>query len=232
MPRKPRSLQLTDAGYHLLSRGHNRETLFGDADDCQCFLTLLARYRQRFPFQLFHYCLMTNHFHLLLRLEEPRRLSALMAGLLLAYVRYFNRRYRFVGHLFQGRFKSPIVQRETYWLSCGRYIERNPLEAGLVVEPWTYRWSSCRVYALGASDPLVSIDPSYEELSPDPVRRQELWRAFLLGEDEREAAIRRGDWALGDAVFQKRIAAVLGRPLPRQRGRPRKGTGQAGVGEF
>ena len=97
---------------------------------------LLDRYRRRFGFRLYHYCLMTNHFHLLLQLADPRRLSSLMAGLLLAYVRYCNRQHNFVGHLFQGRFKSPLVQREGYWLSCGRYSERNPLEAGLVAAPW------------------------------------------------------------------------------------------------
>src|SRR6266849_1484219 len=87
MPRKPRWLQLArDAAYHVLSRGHNREVLFADGADLGYFLGLLARYRQRFGFRLLHYCLMTNHFHLLLQLDDPRQLSSLMAGLLLAYV--------------------------------------------------------------------------------------------------------------------------------------------------
>ena len=108
MPRKPRWLQLADqAAYHVMSRGHNRETLFADAEDSRYFLGLLDRYRQRFGFRLYHYCLMTNHLHFLVQLDEPRRLSSLMAGLLLAYVRYYNRRHGFVGHLVQGRFKSP-----------------------------------------------------------------------------------------------------------------------------
>jgi putative transposase len=145
MPRLPRWMQLArDAAYHGMARGHNRETLFADADDFRYFLGLLDRYRRRFAFRLYHYCLMSNHLHLLLQLDDPRRLSSLMAGLLLAYVRYGNRRHGFVGHLFQGRFKSPLVQREGYWLSCGRYIERNPLVAGLVRQPWDYPWSSCR----------------------------------------------------------------------------------------
>jgi putative transposase len=72
-----------------------------------------------------------------------------MAGLLRAYVHYFHRRTGFVGHLWQGRFRSPAVGVEQYFLSCARYIERNPVEAGLVVEPWEYAWSSCRAYALG-----------------------------------------------------------------------------------
>jgi putative transposase len=139
MPRRPRRWQWTDeACYHLINRGPNRETLFGDETDRLAFLGLLRRYRQRFCFRLYHYCLMANHFHLLRQLPDPARLSPLMAGLLRAYVHYFHRRYGFWGHLFQGRFKSPAVQCETYLLSCGRYIERNPVEAGLVKETWDY----------------------------------------------------------------------------------------------
>jgi putative transposase len=103
-------------------------------------------------------------FHLLLHLDDPRRLPALMAGLPIAYVRYCNGRHGFVGHLVQGRFQSPLVQREGYWLSCGRYIERNPLAAGLVAAPWDYPWSSCRAYACVAADPLLIEDPCYTEL--------------------------------------------------------------------
>ena len=229
MPRRPRGMQLAeDAGYHVFSRGHNREALFADPDDLRYFLGLVARYRQRFDLQLYHYCVMTNHFHLLVQLDNPRRLSALVAGLLLAYVRYFNGRHGFVGHLWQGRFKSPAVQREGYWLSCGRYIERNPVEAGMVALPWEYPWSSCPAYALGKSDPLLTEGPCYLELSPDPARRPELWREFLLGEDVREAVVRRQDWALGDDDFRQRMAQVLGRPAPRRRGRPRKAPARAG----
>jgi len=223
MPRKPRWMQLAaDAAYHVLNRGQNRQTVFADTDDRRYFRSLLARYRQRFGFRLYHYCLMSNHFHLLLQLHDPRRLSALMAGLLLAYVRYCQRRHRCVGHVWQGRFKSPLVQRESYWLSCGRYIERNPLEAGMVTEPWSYPWSSCRYYALGEPDALVSEDPCYTELSPDRERRQQLWRSFLMEADPRAEVVRRGDWAVGDESFRQQMGLLLGRPIPRQVGRPRK----------
>jgi putative transposase len=95
-------------------------------------------------------------FHLLLQLPRPQQLSRLMAGLLRAYVHYYHGRYDFVGHLFQGRFKSPAIEADSYLLSCGRYIERNPVEAGLVTEPWLYRWSICRAYALGEEDALLA----------------------------------------------------------------------------
>ena len=96
------------------------------------------------------------------------------------------------------------------------------------MQPWDYPWSSCRAYALGEPDALLSEDPCYSELCADPARRRVLWQEFLLGEDARAAAIRRGDWALGDDDFHQRVAQVLGRPAPRRRGRPAKVVGAEG----
>ena len=220
MPRKARRLLWTQAAcYHVINRGHNRETVFADDDDRRFFLQLLGRYRDRF----FHYCLMSNHFHLLLRLVDPRLLSPLMAGLLGSYVHYFNRRYRFVGHLWQGRFKSPAIEMETYLLSCGRYIERNPLGPGLVDEPWDYPWSSCAAYAKGDADPLLTENPYYLELAKTPARRRKLWQRFLLDEDPKERVIASDEWLLGTNTF--RNEAHHSRPIGRRRGRPRKSQG-------
>jgi len=108
MPRTARRCRWTEAAcYHGLNRGHARETIFHDEEDCAYFLDLLARYRDRFGFRLYHYCPMSNHFHLLLQLPDPRGLSRLVAGLLVAYWHHYRRHYHLVGHLFQGRFKSP-----------------------------------------------------------------------------------------------------------------------------
>ena len=144
MPRKPR---------HLLWSEEAR------------FLELCNRYRERFSLKIYYYCLMDNHFHLLAQLQDARQLSSMAAGLLRSYVRYFNCRYGFVGHLWQGRFKSPAIQKETYLLSCGRYIERNPLAAGIFAEPWDYEWSSCRAYALGEPGLLLAENSYYLDLS-------------------------------------------------------------------
>jgi hypothetical protein len=94
----------------------------------------------------------------------------------------------------------------------------------MVSQPWDYPWSSCRAYASGQPDPLLTMDPNYMELSPQAERRQRLWREFLLGEDPREGRIREGDWAIGDDDFQKQLAQALGWPTPRRRGRPRRQT--------
>src|SRR5439155_6771216 len=169
----------------------------------------------------YHYCLMSNHFHLLVDCAKPRDLSRGMAGLLRSYVHYFHRRHGFVGHLWQGRFKSAAVEGEDYVLSCGRYIERNPLTAGLACQPWDYRWSSCRAYALGASDVLLSYNVWYGTLATEAAVRQQRWRDFLLGEDAREEAIRRGDWIEGSESYQRRMQQMEARPT-RRKGRPRK----------
>ncbi|HLJ96596.1 MAG TPA: transposase [Gemmataceae bacterium] len=221
MPRSPRRSLWTEAAcYHVMNRGQNRATLFVEDADFSYFLGLLGRYSRRFEVCLYHYCLLSNHFHLLLQLPRPRQLSQMMAGMLVAYVRYVQRRYNFVGHVFQGRFKSPAVDAETYLLSCGRYIERNPVTAGLTAEPWTYRWSSCRAYALGESDALLTSNPWYEQLSIERARRQELWRQFLLGEDPKEEALHASEWAIGDEDFRRRLQRPAGRSVPRDRGRP------------
>jgi len=221
MPRLPRRCQWTESAcYHVMDRGHNRETVFADDDDRAHFLKLLARYRERFELRLYHYCLMDNHFHLLLQLPDPRRMSGMMAGMLRSYTHYAHRRYGFVGRLWQGRFKSPAVETDAYLFSCGRYLQRNPLEARLVALPWEYRWSSCRAYALGEPDALLAPNPWYEALSPELARRQGLWREFLMEVDPKEEDVRRSDWVVGGEAFRRRMRESAGRPAPRRRGRP------------
>ncbi len=223
MPRIPRRFQWAcEACFHLMDRGHNRQAVFLDDQDRAAFLGLVARYRRRFGFRLYHYCLMDNHFYLLARLADPEHVSPLMAGLLRAYVHHCHRRHGFVGHLWQGRFKSPAVQCRDYLLRCGRYIERNPLEAGLVALPWDYPWSSAAACAWGRIDPLLAENPEYLALAADAVGRQQRWREFVLGSDPREEQVRQGDWAIGNDDFRRRAGMEAGRPAPRRRGRPRK----------
>jgi REP element-mobilizing transposase RayT len=221
MPRcARRNVWTTAACYHVLNRGHARERIFHDDADRQRFLELLARYRDRCAFRLYHYCLMDNHFHLLLQLPRPQGLSALLAGLQVAYWHHYRRRYDLVGHLFQGRCKTSAVETDGYLLSYGRYIERNPLAAGMVALPWDYQWSSCRAYALGAADALLADNPWYEQLASVAAQRRERWQSFLLGDDPKEAEVQRADWTLGSTAFRRRLRSTRGRPQPRTRGRP------------
>jgi putative transposase len=230
MSRIPRRFQWSDeACFHLMNRGHNREAVFLDDDDRNAFLGLVTRYQRRYGFCLYHYCLITNHFHLLLQLLDPRQVSGLMAGLLRAYGHHCHRRHGFVGHRWQGRFKSPAVQRREYLLSCGRYIERNPVEAGIVTEPWDYAWSSARANALGETDERVAENKELFELGTSPAERQTRWRAFLLGQDPNEDAVRRAKWAVGDDAFRRQVLMQHGRPAPRGRGRPPKSARGSGA---
>jgi putative transposase len=226
MTRRARRLQWTEAAcYHVINRGHNRETVFANDEDRRYFLHLLDRYRRRFDLRVYHYCLMSNHFHIAVQVRACRHLSPLMAGLLRSYVHYFNRQYGFVGHLWQGRFKSPAIGIEEYLLSCGRYIERNPLDAWLVAQPWDWRWSSCRYYALGEPDELLTANPYYLEMAPEPTRRQERWRAFLSDHDPKEEAIGRQDWLLGQVDLRRETQDRHSRPAGRGRGRPARPLG-------
>jgi putative transposase len=90
----------------------------------------------------------------------------------------------------------------------------------MVPLPWEYRWSSCRAYALGQADTLLAPNPWYEELAPEPERRQQLWREFLMADDPKEAEVRRPDWIVGSEAFRRRMQQAAGRPAPRRRGRP------------
>jgi putative transposase len=185
-------------------------------------LGLLGRYQSRFRLRVYHYFLMTNHFLVLVQLEDSAQASPLMAGLLRAYVHHGHRRHGFVGHRWQGRFKSPAVQCSEYLLSCGRYIERNPVEVGLVALPWAYPWSSAATYALGKPDPLLAENAEYLSLASSAAQRQKTWQRFLLTDDRREAMVRRGDWAIADEESRQRVLLEHGRSAARRRGRPPK----------
>jgi putative transposase len=224
MTRLARRLQHSEGlCYHVFSRGHNRQTIFHDDDDRGAFIEKLAGVRKRFQFALHHWCLMGNHYHLVLRVREVEHLSRLMAGLLRSYVHHYHRRYGFVGHLWQGRFKSPAVQDGTYLLTAGRYVERNPVEAGMASAPWEYRWSSCRYWVLGVEDGVTAEpeqSPEYADLASTPAERCLAWRAFLVSVDPNEEAMTKSDWAIGDAEFQRRLRDRRGRAEQRRRGRP------------
>ena len=233
MTRLARRMQYSEGlCYHVFSRGHNRQTVFHDDEDRAAFVERLACVKKRFKFALHHWCLMGNHYHLVLRVREAEQLSRLMAGLLRSYVHHYHRRYGFVGHLWQGRFKSPAIQDGAYLLTAGRYVERNPVEAGMAGVPWEYRWSSCRFWVRGEDDGLteeVDQSPEYAELASAFAERRLAWRAFLMSVDPLEEAMTKSDWAIGDAAFHRRLRDRRGRPEQRRRGRPLTSTAGHGL---
>src|SRR3954447_24389233 len=120
--------------YHALNRGNNRADVFADPDDHEAFLAALARTQLRYPFELYGYCLMTNHFHLLLRPGPGQAIGRILQSLTVAHTWRYHKRHATVGHVWQGRFRSPVVQDDGHLLVVLRYIEANPLRAGMVTD--------------------------------------------------------------------------------------------------
>jgi putative transposase len=178
MPRPPR--QLVDGGcYHLIARGNNRWFLFTQDEEFTYFLDCLGRAKTRYPAKLYHYCVMSNHLHLLLEIAVGEQLPKFMQFVLQGYGRWYQTRQTYIGHVWQGRYKSPFVTKESYFLEAGRYLERNPLRAKLVEALTDYPWSSYAFYAHGTPNVLVDEDPYYAALGRDPYHRQEAYRDFV-----------------------------------------------------
>ena len=145
-------IEFEGALYHILSRGNEQKDIFYDDQDCQLFLKTIGEMSERFEIDVFAYVLMGNHYHLLLKTNRAN-LSKSMQWLGLTYTRRFNLRHFRSGHLFQGRFKSIIVQNDAYLMRLSCYIHRNPLRAGIVERLADYVWSSYKAYAYGAKAP-------------------------------------------------------------------------------
>ncbi len=227
MPRRPR-LILPNVPLHLIQRGNNRQVCFAADEDYRFYLDWLKEYADKTGCQIHAYVLMTNHVHLLLSSPTSDAAGALMKALGQRYVQYFNRTYRRSGTLWEGRFRSCLTQQESYLLACQRYIELNPVRAGMVEHPGEYRWSSYRANAQGEDNPFIQPHELFLALGQGVEARQAAYRELFRYELEPNVVdeIRKatnGNFALGDARFGEQIAAVLGRRVLRGKaGRPRK----------
>jgi len=145
-------VEFAGAFYHVIVRGNQRRDIFRDDRDRQTYLKRVEHYRSRYRFNIYAYCLMNNHVHILIETKEVG-LSKVMQGIQFTYTQYYNRRYGSVGHLFQGRYKAILCDREAYLLGLVRYIHLNPVRLKHPHDPWRYRWSSHRGY-LGEKIPV------------------------------------------------------------------------------
>jgi len=148
-------VEFDGALYHVIVRGNQRQRTFQDDQDRSAYLERIEHYRQRYGFRLYAYVLMSNHVHLLMETKNVA-LSKIMQGIQASYAQSYNRRHRKVGHLFQGRYKAILCDRNTYWLELVRYIHLNPGRLRVPDDPWRYRWSSHAAY-LGKASP-VKVD--------------------------------------------------------------------------
>jgi len=223
----PRTARASRAGicYHVMNRGNARATVFFDEEDYLRFLDLLRRAKERLPTRVLAYCLMPNHFHLVIRPFQDGDLGVWMQWLLTSHVRWHQRRHRTTGRIWQGRFKAFPIQSDVHLLTVMRYVERNPLRAGLVDKAAAWPWSSLDTRGRDLEGGLLSASPvpiegRWEEWVEEPLSGAELERV-------RESA--RLERPFGDPAWVRGTAERLGllRNL-RPRGRP-KGTGNESI---
>lgn len=223
MPRRSR-LKVIGVPLHIIQRGNNRTPCFYADKDYRLYLHHLAQLSVRFECSVHAYVLMTNHVHLLLTPHRDDGPSLLMKHLGQRYVQFINRTYRRSGTLWEGRFRSSLVQRDGYLLKCQRYIELNPVRAGMVRHPRDYAWSSHRVNAEHQPSTLIVPHQEYVGLGESPQQRASAYRRSFRFEldpaDLREIRLAaNGGFALGNARFKAEIAEMLGRRVERIRDR-------------
>ena len=212
---------------HIIQRGNNRQPCFFTDEDHQFFLHHLGELARRFQCEPHAYVLMTNHMHLLLTSDLEEGASLLMKFLGQRYVQYVNRTYKRSGTLWEGRFRSSLVQSQHYVLACYRYIEMNPVRANMVKHPGDYPWSSYAANAEGKRHAWLTPHGEYLALGSTDRKRQQAYRNLFATQLDRELLreIRvstHGGYALGDNRFREEIEHTLKRrATPRGPGRPR-----------
>ncbi len=219
----PRTARIVVPGYphHVVQRGHNRQVVFAERGDFYHYLDTLKEWKESYGVKVYGYCLMTNHIHLLLEPDSRLGLGGLMKRLAGRQTRHFNRQERRRGTLWEGRYKSSVVDTENYLLTCLKYVELNPVRAGMVEHAADYEWSSYRAHAAageeqGICDPIPSC--------PLP----EVYPAFIeagLSEDEAEfirLSVSRNQLTGGNK-FVEEIEGIVERRVERRGpGRPAK----------
>lgn len=225
MARLPR---LTVPGYphHVIQRGNNRQPVFVDADDHLRLLALLREHARDCGVALHAYVLMGNHFHLLATPEAADSLPRMMQAVGRRYVRYFNDRHGRTGTLWEGRYKSTVIQTERYFLACMAYIDLNPVHAGVCTDPAGHPWSSHAHYTGRRTDPLVTPHAMYWALGNTPFAREAAYAEMVhagIAPEMRTAltnAVLSG-WALGESAYVAELQKQTVRRVSKTRaGRP------------
>ncbi|MEA2113980.1 MAG: transposase [Thermodesulfobacteriota bacterium] len=225
MPRLPR---VAPAGIavHIIQRGNNRQACFVSDEDHWSYTGWLKNYSAKYRVDIHAWVMMTNHVHLLCTPHDEAGISKMMQAIGRRYVQYFNREYRRSGTLWEGRFKSCLVESEDYLLELYRYIEINPVRANMVKDPGEYRWSSYQVNGLGKASDLCTPHREYLSLGRDPIDRQSNYRELFVHQIEGELLKEIRDsthkgMAVGSERFKEEIEFLTGRRLKsKKRGRP------------
>jgi putative transposase len=229
---RPARFLLPGQPQHVIQRGNNRgRVFFGDADH-RFYLDCLAEACRRYACEVHAYVLMTNHVHLLVSPRSEEGLPRAMQSVGRRYAQFVNWRRERTGSLWEGRYRACAIDTESYFLVCSRYIELNPVRAGMAARPEEYPWSSFHANASGRHDALVSPHPLYVALGASMVERCREYRMLFeqdIGQAKLEQireATQKG-WPLGDAPFRKTVEVLSGRrAAPRTRGGRRRGGGR------
>lgn len=226
MARLPRISPL-DVATHIIQRGNNRQVCFVSDKDYNAYIGWLEEYSQKYKVDIHAWVLMSNHVHLLCTPRQPGATSLMMQSLGRRYVRYFNYNYQRSGTLWEGRYKSCLVQNERYLLEVYRYIELNPVRAEMVKKPGEYRWSSHTVNAEGKSSDLCIPHSEYLALGKTPLERRKNYRVLFEHFKEHDDFLKEirestsKGLAVGHDRFKEEIELLTGRRVTAQkRGRP------------
>ncbi len=208
---RPIRIEFADAFYHVTARGDRREPIFDDDADHQMFLSVLEQVITRFNWVCYAWCLMDNHYHLLIRTPDGN-LSKGMRQLNGVYTQSSNRRHRRAGHLFQGRFKAILVDSDAYLLELSRYVVLNPVRAGMAITPADWQWSSYRA-SVGLAPPVawLAMDDLLENFDETRNLAQQHYAQFVaegIGADSPWSKLK-GQIFLGDEPFVLRMQAHL-----------------------
>lgn len=211
---RPLRIEYPGAVYHVMSRGDSCESIAHDDSDRELFLSVLTTAIERHNLLIHGYCLMENHYHLLAETPDGNLAECmhLVNGM---YTQAFNRAHKRVGHVYQGRYKAILVQKEEYLLALIRYIERNPIRAGLVERPEHWAWSSYRFTAGHVREPQIPMHADWvlSQFAGDRRKAQILYRDFVLKKDTNEEPLKKvvGQSILGNDAFVARFFDVLER---------------------
>lgn len=226
MARLPR-LTLPGHLHHVIQRGNNRQPIFQDGEDFEAMLGLLADNALRHGVAVHAYVLMDNHFHLLVTPSAPEALPQMMQAVGRRYVQYFNRRHGRTGTLWEGRYRSTVLQPDKYLLPCMVYLDLNPVRAGLVANAADYPWSSHAHWRGVRNDRLLTPHALYWALGNTPFAREAAYAALVqagIGSLEQTAltASALSGWALGDVEFIEGLQKQTPRRVVQgQAGRPK-----------
>lgn len=175
MPRLARIIP-PEGFLHVISRGNNRRKIFLNPRDFKAYYLFLKKLKKEEAIKIFHYCIMPSHVHLLVGVGESSNISKFMKRVNLKYFFYYSKKHNYIGHLWQDRFRSKLVEQDAYFIQCGKYIELNPVRANIVKSPEDYPFSSYLHYARGIKDALVDDDPLYLDLGDTAFIRQLAYR--------------------------------------------------------